>query len=177
MHCKTDDYQTVLTNAPMLKTGLGSLFQVLITNTGKDDVIALGLCEKNYPANKLPGWKPLSVGYHGDDGGIFVESTKMTYYTNETFKEAIIGVMVETQEEGVTFTKRTASVHDLSKKSCMITIEPHIVNEELYPCVGFHSAKDVSVRISNFIGKRSLNDHFEDDHKPLGSCPFTELRF
>ena len=36
----------------------------------------------------MPGWVPLSVGYHGDDGGIFVESGKMKYYTNETFKES-----------------------------------------------------------------------------------------
>ena len=67
----------------------------MITNTGEDDVIAFGLCEKNYPANQLPGWKPLSVGYHGDDGGIFVDSPKMTYFTNETFKEAKIGVVLQ----------------------------------------------------------------------------------
>ena len=144
----------------------------MITNTGEDDVIAFGLCEKNYPANKLPGWYPLSAGFHGDDGGIFVDSTKMTYSTNETFKEAKIGVYLEANY--VRFSKGPTLGLDDYKISCYVRMDERILTEDLplYPCVGFRFAKDVIVRTSGYEAKRSFNDRFEDDQEKPTLCPW-----
>ncbi|KAH9494571.1 SPRY domain-containing protein 3 [Bulinus truncatus] len=47
-------------------------FSLEIIDTGKRSIIAIGVCPRNYPATNLPGWKAGSVGYHADNGGIYV---------------------------------------------------------------------------------------------------------
>jgi len=174
VHCKTDDYQTVLTDEPVPKGRYNLLsfwFEVQITNTGVDDVIAVGLCRKRYPEYLLPGWVSPSIAYHGDDGGIFVESKRMTYYTNETFKEAKIGVMIDHRLKNIFFSKRSVGGHDDIKESCIMS--PPLFNEELYPCVGFHFAKDVIVRISNYKAYDThLNYRSKEAGEKLEYCGF-----
>ena len=63
------------------------------------------------------------------------------------------------------------------KQSCGLNLGPEsfIHNEELYPCVGFHYAKDVIVRISNYKAynkARPLNDRSKEEGIKPGSCPF-----
>ena len=129
----------------------------------------------------LPGWKPLSIGYHGDDGGIFVETSKMTYLTNGTFKEASVGVFIDHSSNDVRFTKKSAWGHEYSSISCLIRLAPHILTrQELYPCVGFHFAKDVIVEFSSFnapyiTNKKSFNDQSKEETNPP-FCPFSDHR-
>ena len=103
----------------------------------------------------MPGWKPLSIGYHGDDGGIYVESGKMTY-RNETFKDARIGLYIHQDLNFLEFTKGPA-LGDDSKSLCRIRPE-HLLKKELYLCVGFRFAKDAIVRTFDYKGKRNLNE-------------------
>ena len=44
-------------------------FNAGIINTGNERTIAIGLVPRNYKADKQPGWRENSVGYHADDGG------------------------------------------------------------------------------------------------------------
>jgi hypothetical protein len=41
-------------------------------------VICIGFSVRDLDLNKLPGWEVGSVGYHGDDGGLWNSNTNMT---------------------------------------------------------------------------------------------------
>ena len=92
----------------------------------------------------MPGWKPLSIGYHGDNGGIYIESGKVTYHTNETFNDNRVGFNIFYRNNEIIFTTLGPAANGWYP----IELEPHLLNAELYPCVGFHFAKDAIVRIT-----------------------------
>src|SRR6266498_4634422 len=72
-------------------------------------VIGLGLCSGYTSLDAMPGWNPLSWGYHGDDGNFFAESGKGTTY-GDTFKTGdVVGCHI-TFNKGVTFTKNGTSL-------------------------------------------------------------------
>jgi len=186
VHCKTDNYQTILTDNPVPNwdavNNYGFWFEIQITNTGKDDVIAFGLCGKNHTRTALPGWEPLSVGYHGDDGGIFVESGKMKFYTNETFTEAKIGVDIHRGSRAIYFTKRSVEEIHSIRNFCWMDQEEYLMNEALYPCVGFRFAKDVIVKFYTYFTPAglpmSLNNRFKEKvvKNPPEHCPFIDSK-
>merc|ERR1712070_563034 len=43
-------------------------FEVTIASRGQEGQISVGVCTKNAPLNRLPGWSNGSYGYHGGDG-------------------------------------------------------------------------------------------------------------
>ncbi len=48
-------------------------FEMAILSTGFKGALAIGLAKSNYPLNVHPGWNKGSIGYHADDGKLFVE--------------------------------------------------------------------------------------------------------
>ena len=48
-------------------------FEILILARGVKGAIALGVAKSTYPLHRHPGWNPGAVGYHADDGKLFVE--------------------------------------------------------------------------------------------------------
>ena len=114
----------------------------------------------------MPGWGPLSIGYHGDDGGVYVESGKMNYRINETFKDARIGVSIGEKENWVTFFK-----DDIWPNLCTIKVEPRILKEDLYPCVGFRFAKDATVIAYSYndYGEMSLLNKETPNYCPVNN--------
>ena len=44
-----------------------------ILGTGTHGALAIGLAKTTYPLHRHPGWNPGAVGYHADDGKVFVE--------------------------------------------------------------------------------------------------------
>ncbi|KAF9104226.1 hypothetical protein BGX29_002195 [Mortierella sp. GBA35] len=46
-------------------------YEVLIKSNGQQGYIGIGVCNANVALDRLPGWEPLSWGYHGDDGNGF----------------------------------------------------------------------------------------------------------
>jgi Ran-binding protein 9/10 len=71
-------------------------------------VIVLGLCSGYTSLDSLPGWKPSSWGYHGDDGKIY-ESNKGTAYGDKFGTGDVIGCHVSF-DKGITFTKNGTSL-------------------------------------------------------------------
>uniref|UniRef100_A0A1B6GLK8 B30.2/SPRY domain-containing protein n=1 Tax=Cuerna arida TaxID=1464854 RepID=A0A1B6GLK8_9HEMI len=47
-------------------------FEIEIVDPGENCFIAIGLTEKDYPKNRLPGWDKGSIAYHADDGKVFI---------------------------------------------------------------------------------------------------------
>lgn len=48
-------------------------FEMEILARGTHGALAIGLAKSNYPLHRHPGWNPGAVGYHADDGKLFVE--------------------------------------------------------------------------------------------------------
>ena len=46
-------------------------FEITIVSGGNSSFIGIGLSASNSDLNCLPGWKPNTYGYHGDDGRLF----------------------------------------------------------------------------------------------------------
>ncbi|XP_063219657.1 SPRY domain-containing protein 3-like isoform X2 [Bacillus rossius redtenbacheri] len=49
-------------------------FEIEIIDPGENCYIAIGLTKRNYPKHRHPGWDKGSIGYHADDGKIFIGS-------------------------------------------------------------------------------------------------------
>ena len=69
---------TLRSKGPLDPFGANSYFDVKIIDPGEKGFIALGVCSEHYPANRLPGWDDLSVGFHVDDGSILSTSEQKT---------------------------------------------------------------------------------------------------
>ncbi|XP_065914768.1 uncharacterized protein [Dysidea avara] len=54
---------------------LGTSILVSILDPGSKCYIAAGFCHKDYPDTLLPGWARTSIGFHGDSGNIFINSS------------------------------------------------------------------------------------------------------
>ena len=89
----------------------------------------------------MPGWVPLSFGYHSDDGGIFCGSGQPTYNTNKPFKTGdVIGVLLDYDTSSLTFSKNKEEVQRIQLTSQDMT-------RNLHPCVGFGCAKGATVQL------------------------------
>lgn len=49
-------------------------FEIEIVDPGESCYIAIGLTRRDYPKHRHPGWNKGSIGYHADDGKIFIGS-------------------------------------------------------------------------------------------------------
>lgn len=55
-------------------------FEVQIILGGYYDQIAIGVsCDQDFPLNEFAGYQPNSIGYHGDDGRCYVNSSEFDY--------------------------------------------------------------------------------------------------
>ena len=49
-------------------------FELEIIDGGKNCEIAIGLAKKDYPLHRFPGWNDGGVGYHADNGDLYLEN-------------------------------------------------------------------------------------------------------
>ncbi len=57
-------------SSPLAQRGKSSLLTTLLS-TDDYSIIGIGFGHVDYPLSGMPGWKPVSWGYHGDDGKKF----------------------------------------------------------------------------------------------------------
>ena len=48
-------------------------FEMKIDSAGKDGWLAIGLGSSTYPLHRHPGWNPGGIGYHADNGQLYLE--------------------------------------------------------------------------------------------------------
>ena len=120
-------------------------FEVCIDNPGQNTEIAVGICTKDSPLDRFPGWVPMSFGYHGDDGNIFCESEDPAFETEKPFQSGYpIGVLLDFNMATLTFTRNKTDVQ-------RIQLQSHHMSQNFYPCVGISSPGAV-VRLTMPIG-------------------------
>ncbi|KAF4617997.1 hypothetical protein G7Y89_g15008 [Cudoniella acicularis] len=79
--------------------------------------------------NAMPGWKPHSVGYHADDGGVYQEDGNESLCNQEPYgKGDVVGCGVSWRLGGYFFTKNGKLQGDLFKWGG--------VNRKMYPVIG-----------------------------------------
>ena len=68
-----DNFSTIFTNQPIPKHVEHFYFEVTVEDEGMDGYIGVGLAKASakYQNGRMPGWDKGTIGYHGDDGGIY----------------------------------------------------------------------------------------------------------
>ena len=68
-----DAQDPTLAQAKFPLSKVNHYFELVILSSGKVGAIAIGLGKSSYPLHTHPGWSSGAVGYHADDGRLFVE--------------------------------------------------------------------------------------------------------
>ena len=136
--CNTTKRQSIKTIGPILREGKFYFEVLIVKNVG---TISVGICKKDHPLHRHPGWDPLSFGYHGDDGQIYCESGTATHRVGKTYKTGdLVGVLLDYKSATLTFSKG-------KKELKKIELKPHHLKKNLYPCVGFSKAKGAIIQL------------------------------
>ena len=91
-----------------------------------------------YFSDKGVGWESSSLGYHGDEGGIFFESGDpmeqgSSSTGNHRFKTGdVIGVFLDAQKSTLSFFKNMVLVRN-------VQLKPHHLSQALYASVSLSS--------------------------------------
>ena len=90
-----------------------------------------------YFSDKGVGWESSSLGYHGDEGGIFFESgdpmEQGSITGNHRFKTGdVIGVFLDAQKSTLSFYKNMVLVRN-------VQLKPHHLSQALYASVSLSS--------------------------------------
>lgn len=104
---------SVRTNVPVPLSGIAVFyFEVTIVDIGMNPYIGIGLSGGSVDLENMPGWRPDSFGYHGDDGQKYVECGDTGIAYGPTFGTGdVIGMCWDVVDNLVFYTKNGASLH------------------------------------------------------------------
>ena len=82
-----DNHSMIFTTHPISKDSKDFYFEVRVEDEGENGWIGIGLAKSDakYPNERMPGWDDGTIGYHGDDGGIYHNVDWKHQATCETF--------------------------------------------------------------------------------------------
>ncbi|KAK3777048.1 hypothetical protein RRG08_008898 [Elysia crispata] len=106
-------------------------FSIEIINKGEYGYIAIGVCPKRYPPNRQPGWNSGSIGYHADDGGIFVAAGWPATKKEKCTTGDIMECRLDFDNQTVVFSKNGNEVYVSRRQRSLANF---------YAAVGFHSS-------------------------------------
>ncbi|KAF7639461.1 hypothetical protein Mgra_00001138 [Meloidogyne graminicola] len=98
--------------------------------------MGIGLSEKNVSLNRLPGWDPISYGYHGDDGNFFSSSGKGVEYGPTFTTGDVIGC-------GLNFVTRQLFFTKNGQHLGVANALPIPLNNDLFPTIGMQTADEM----------------------------------
>jgi len=123
--------------AQPINTQTSFLFEILIVDSGQNNEIGVGVTGATCKLDKGVGWESSSLGYHGDEGGIFFESgdpmEQGSSTGNHRFKTGdVIGVFLDAQKSTLSFYKNMVLVRN-------VQLKPHHLSQALYASVSLSS--------------------------------------
>ena len=134
-----DKHSMVFTNQPIPKNVENFYFEITVEDEGENGSIGVGLAKATakYQNGHMPGWNQGTIGYHGDDGGIYHNDGSLQL-TCETYgKGDTVGCMMK---------KRMIDNHqyifvNFFKNGKKLDMASRYVDEgEYYPTIGMGSA-------------------------------------
>ena len=112
-------------------------FEYEIVSQGTQCAIGVGVGEREYPLDHMPGWKRNGIGYHADDGKIFYQSGKGEVFGPTCTEGDRMGCGVDFDTDSglgnvsIFFTKNGEQVGEL--------VRMRLPTYGLYPIIGLHS--------------------------------------
>ncbi|ORZ37980.1 concanavalin A-like lectin/glucanase domain-containing protein, partial [Catenaria anguillulae PL171] len=106
-------------------------YEVTIVSMQPRTTFAIGLSTVPYPGFRLPGWHDWSIGFHSDDGRLFVNDDSVGQpYALPYRIEDVVGVGVDTGSGKAFFTRNGAKLPDVL---CTDVPAPRLT---VKPCIG-----------------------------------------
>ena len=137
INAEEEKYSSIFTQQPIPRDAKQFYFEVTIDNQGDDGAISIGLVKSDakHPNGRMVGWDAGTIGYHGDDGGIYHNSessqnTCATYTSVDTVGCFMKRVIVD----GIRYT----IVH-FTKNGEKLKPVRYIEDGEYYPAIGMGS--------------------------------------
>ena len=141
---------SVRSSNPIPSTCSIHYFEMTVLNAGKKGAIGIGLTRKGSRLNHMPGWSKETVGYHGDNGLVYL-GTKLNErgieYGPIFGKGDVVGCGIDFDSNTVFFTRNGISFG-------IVELGFALQNKHWYPTIGLHSSRE-KVKINfgqqNFI--------------------------
>lgn len=124
-------------------------FEVYIVDPGAKGIATLGLSDKQFKLDRIPGWIKDSYGYHGDDGQVFHNNGQGKLWGPRYMAGDNIGCGINFKTGEVFFTKNGEWLGVAYK---------HAQSNEYYPTVGFRNPGSI-VKVN--FGQQPFEFEFE----------------
>ncbi|CAE6461120.1 unnamed protein product [Rhizoctonia solani] len=131
-HSTDKEAAAIRANHPMPAACGVYYFEIQIVEKGTQGHIGIGFSSRDVGLNRLPGWEPMSWGYHGDDGNSFAGQSDGTPYGPVFGTGDIIGCGVDFTEGRAFYTKNGEFLKKVFGN----------LRGELYPSVGLRTPKE-----------------------------------
>ncbi|KAL7749114.1 hypothetical protein RI367_005519 [Sorochytrium milnesiophthora] len=116
-------------------------FELTVLDAAPTVALAVGLSSQPYPPRRMPGWHYFSVGYHSDDGRLFVnDPNDGVAYGKPWRRDDVIGVAVIRSTKQVFYTRNGVRLPVIA--DCRLPSPQRIT---VYPAIGADGPALVSV--------------------------------
>ncbi|CAG8697084.1 8339_t:CDS:2, partial [Cetraspora pellucida] len=127
------DASSIRTDFPVLpEVGL-YYFEIKVIDKGERGCIGIGLTKGHIPLDRMPGWEQESIGYHGDDGLLYLERGRGDKYGPLYTTGDTVGCGINYYDKSIFFTKNGVNLGVASKA---------IFEGEMYPIGGMISPNE-----------------------------------
>ncbi|RHZ83265.1 hypothetical protein Glove_99g165 [Diversispora epigaea] len=127
------DAASIRTDHPIPRKAGLFYYEIDIMNKGDKGFIGLGLGLKNVLLDKMPGWERFSIGYHGDNGLIYIQHSRGKPYGPLFSEGDTIGCGVNFYDNTLFFTKNGVNLGTAYKG---------IDRGEFFPMIGLISKEE-----------------------------------
>lgn len=124
------DAASVRSDVPTSRREPMYYFEVRVRSTGREGFIGVGLSASGVRADRLPGWEPGSVGYHGDDGRVFVGGARGNAYGPTYAAGDVVGCLLDRSKKTVEFFKNGVALG---------VAATGLGDEDMWPTVGLRT--------------------------------------
>lgn len=113
-------------------------FEIILREPADDGIIGIGVGPSKYRMSVMPGWKDGSIGYHADDGGLYLHQTHAEIHSVTYEKDDVMGCGIDCTTAGdgyvsVWFTKNGRLVMYPQN----LDVPP---SSKLYPLIGMSTS-------------------------------------
>ena len=150
-----DNHSIIFTNKPIPKRVEKFYFELKVEDEGENGLIGIGLvnADAKHPNERMPGWDNGTVGYHGDDGGIF-QNAGWSHTCESYSKGDTVGCMFER----VLIDGYQIQLVSFTKNGTKLTPNRYLEDGEYYPAIGMGSA---GAKVTSNLGEMDYIYKFE----------------
>lgn len=146
-------------------------FEVKIVSKAENhkSLVGIGICNRDVPLDRLPGWDKESYGYHGDDGFFFPCSGKGLPYGPTFGSGDVVGCGINFAKRKLFFTKNGEHLGYLDNVILKL-------GNDYFPVIGMQAQKETAV--ANFGQEEFLFDLKSEQRKAYAEIKehFNQLR-